>query len=229
MQPNLQTAYSPSLAESRHKVLRNTYALLGLSMIPTVIGALIGVSMNFGFLLRQNPIMGIVATFAIFYGLVYAIERNRYSSTGIYLMLGFTFVMGLLLAPLLQSALGLRNGGALIAVAGGATGAIFLGMAAIGATTKRDLSGLGSFLMAGAIVLMLAVIANIVMQMPAMMLAISCGFALFSSLMIMYQVKVVVDGGEDSYISAALTIYIQIYNLFTSLLRILMVFAGDRD
>ncbi len=228
MQPNLQSAYSPSLADSRHKVLRNTYALLGLSMIPTVIGALIGTHLSFAFLAR-SPLMGFIAIMAVFYGLVFAIERNRYSTAGIYLMLGFTFMMGLLLGPLLQVALSLRNGGALIAMAGGGTGAIFLTMAAIGATTKRDLSGMSSFLGAGAIVLMVAMIANLFLHLTALSLVLSCGFALLSSLLIMWQVKMVVDGGEDSYISAALTIYIQIYNLFTSLLRLLMFFAGDRD
>jgi modulator of FtsH protease len=226
MQPNLQTAYSASLTDSRHKVLRNTYALLGLSMIPTVIGAVIGTNMSFMFMLR-SPIMGMLLMLAAIYGLMFAIERNRYSPVGAYLMFAFTFVMGLLLGPLLQVALRLPNGGSLVMVAGGATSLIFLAMAAIGSTTKRDLSGLGSFLGAGAIVLMVAVVANIFLQLPALQLVLAAAFALFSSLLIMYQVKRVIDGGETSYISAALTIYVAIYNLFTSLLQLLMAFSGS--
>lgn len=226
MQPNLQTAYGTSLSDTRHKVLRNTYALLGLSMIPTVIGAMIGTNMSFMFLLR-SPILGTLLMLGAVYGLMFAIERNRYSPVGAYLMFAFTFMMGLLLGPLLQVALRLPNGGSLVMVAGGATSLIFLAMAAIGSTTKRDLSGLGNFLGAGAIVLMVAVVANIFLQMPVLQLVLASAFALFSSLLIMYQVKQIVDGGETSYISAALTIYVAIYNLFTSLLQLLMAFSGS--
>ncbi|WP_028535961.1 Bax inhibitor-1 family protein [Paludibacterium yongneupense] len=227
MQPNLQTAYrTTSVADSRHKVLRNTYALLGLSLIPTVIGALVGTNMNFT-LLRASPIMGMLAIMAVFYGLVFAIEKNRYSSLGIYLMLGFTFMMGLLLGPLLQLALRFSNGGSLIMVAGGATALVFLTMASIATTTRRDLSGLGSFLTVGCVILMVAVVANLFLQLPMFHLVIAAAFALFSSLMILWQVKVIVDGGETSYISAALSIYISIYNLFTSLLQLLLAFGGN--
>jgi modulator of FtsH protease len=214
------------VADSRHKVLRNTYALLGLSLIPTVIGALIGTNLNFT-MLRVSPIMGMLAILAVFYGLVFAIEKNRYSTLGIYLMLGFTFMMGLLLGPLLQLALRFSNGGSLIMVAGGATALVFLTMASIATTTRRDLSGLGSFLTVGCVVLMVAVVANLFLQMPMFHLVIAAAFALFSSLMILWQVKVIVDGGETSYISAALSIYISIYNLFTSLLQLLLAFGGN--
>ncbi|BEV70849.1 Bax inhibitor-1 family protein [Paludibacterium sp. THUN1379] len=214
------------MADSRQKVLRNTYALLGLSMIPCVIGALIGTNMSFMFL-RTSPIMGMILMLVAIYGLMFAIEKNRYSPVGAYLMFAFTFMMGLLLGPLLQVALHLKNGGSLVMIAGGATSLIFLVMASIGATTKRDLSGLGSFLTAGAIVLMICMIANIFLQLPVFSLVIAGGFALFSSLMIMFQVKQVVDGGETSYISAALTIFVMIYNLFTSLLQILIALSGN--
>jgi len=227
MQPNLQTAYGSSQADARNKVLRNTYALLGLSLIPTVIGALIGTNMSFMFM-RTNPIMGLLVMMAAVYGLMFAVQRNRYSALGVYLMLAFTFVMGLLLGPLLQMALRFSNGGSLIMVAGGGTALVFMVMAGIATTTKRDLSGLGSFLTVGIVVLMVAMIANLFMQIPMFQLVIAAAFALFSSLMILWQVKVVVDGGETSFIAAALSIYISIYNLFTSLLQLLMAFSGDR-
>ena len=229
MQPNFQTSYGTgSVAGSRNKVLRNTYGLLGLSMIPTVIGALIGTNMSFAFL-AGSPILGMLMIMAVFYGLVFAIEKNRNNSLGVFLMLGFTLMMGLLLGPMLQFALRFSNGGQLIMVAGAATALVFMVMAGIASTTKRDLSGMGNFLTVGAIVLMVAVVANMFLQMPGMQLAIAAAFALFSSLMILWQVKVVIDGGETSYVSAALSIYISIYNLFTSLLQLLLAFGGERD
>ena len=229
MHPNLQSGYQTlTLDGSRHKVLRNTYALLALSMIPTVMGALIGTNMSFAFL-AGSPIVGMLAIMAVFYGLTFAIQANRNNGFGVVLMLGFTFLMGVLLGPLLQFALRFANGGQLILVAGGATAVVFFVMAAIATTTKRDLSGMGNFLTVGAIVLMVAIVANMFLQLPGMTLAIAAAIALFSSLMILWEVKNVVDGGETSYISAALGIYISIYNLFTSLLRLLLAFSGERD
>ena len=229
MQQQFQPAYqSTTYAANRNKVLRNTYGLLGLSMVPTVIGAAVGTNMNFAFL-AGSPIMGSLAIMAVFYGLVFAIQANRNNALGVPLMLGFTFLMGLLLGPLLQDALKFSNGSQLIMVAGGATAAVFAVMAGIATTTKRDLSGMGKFLTVGAIVLMVAVVANLFLQLPALHLTIAAGFALFSSAMILWEVKNVVDGGETSYISAALGIYISIYNLFTSLLQLLLAFTGDRD
>lgn len=229
MQSNLHSAYqNTSISSLRHKVLRNTYALLGLSMVPTVIGAMIGANMNFAFM-AGSPIMAMIGIMAVFYGLTFAIEANRNNALGVPLMLAFTLLMGVLLGPLLQMALRLSNGAQLIMFAGGATALVFTVMAGVATTTKRDLSGLGKFLMVGAIVLMAAVVANIFLQLPVMSLVISAAFVLFSSLMILWQVKTVVDGGETSYISAALGIYISIYNLFTSLLHLLMAFGGNRD
>lgn len=228
MQPNLQSTYTGAIGSARNKVLRNTYALLALSMIPTVIGAVIGTHMNFAFL-AASPIVGMIAIMAAFYGLTFAIEANRNSALGVPLMLAFTLLMGVLLGPLLQLALRVSNGGQLIMVAGGSTALIFAVMAGYGATTKRDLSSLGRFLTIGAILLMVTIVANIFLNLPALSLALCAAFVLFSSLMITWQVKEVVDGGETSYISAALNIYISIYNLFTSLLRLLLAFSGNRD
>jgi len=226
MQPNLQTAYGTTQAGFRNQVLRNTFALLGLSLIPTVIGALIGTNLSFA-MMAKSPMMSAILMLVVMYGLMFAIQANRYSTVGVYLMFAFTFVMGILLGPLLQFALRVPNGASLIMVAGGATSLIFLVMAFIGATTKRSLSGMGSFLTAGAIVLMVAVVAQIFLQMPALQLVLCVGFALLSSLLIMWQVKMVVDGGETSYVAAALTVYLALYNLFSSLLQLLLAFSGS--
>ncbi|TCW30727.1 Bax inhibitor-1/YccA family protein [Gulbenkiania mobilis] len=227
MQPTFQTQYqTTSVGSVRQKVLRNTYMLLAISLIPTVIGAAVGANMSFAFMMG-SPIVSTLLMLAVIYGLFFAVEKNRDSGVGVALLLLLTFVMGVLLGPLLQVALSLANGPQLIMTAGGATAAVFFVMAAIGTTTKRDLSGLGKFLTVGAVVLMIAVVANIFLRLPALQLTIAAAFALFSSLMIMWEVKNVVDGGETNYISATLSIFISVYNLFSSLLQLLIAFSGN--
>jgi len=231
MQPDLQVgpaAATSGIAAAQNRVLRNTYALLGVSMIPTVIGAIIGTNLSFAFM-RASPIISMLVLLAVVYGLMFAIEKNKDSSLGVYLLLTFTFLMGVILGPLLQVALAFSNGAQLITVAAGGTGVTFIAMAAFSATTKRDLSGMGRFLFVGAIVLMIGVVANIFFQMPAMQLALSAAFILFSSLVIAYTINSVVHGGETNYISATLSIYVSIYNIFTSLLRLLMAVTGNRN
>ena len=148
---------------------------------------------------------------------------------GVVLLLGFTLFLGLLLGPLFQKVLGFRNGTQLVMMAAGGTAAVFFAMAGIASSTKRDLSGLGNFLAVGGIVIMLAVVANVFFASPAFYLAIVAAFVLFSSLVIMYQINQIVRGGETNYISATLTLYVAIYNLFSSLLQLLGVFGGSRD
>lgn len=212
-------------ALATNKVLRNTYLLLALSLIPTAVGAVIGTNLDLSFL-RTNPIIGFFAIMAVFYGWIFAIEKNRDSGLGVGLLLGFTFFMGLLLGPLLQNILGLSNGAGLVAMAAGGTAVVFFTMAAIATTTKRDLSGMARFLFVGAIVLMLAVVANVFFQSPVAHLAIVSMFVIFSTLVILWQINSIVRGGETNYVSATLTLYVSIYNLFTSLLQ-LLGFASD--
>src|SRR5438034_11157714 len=166
MQPELQPIQTGNSIPARdyalqqHRVLRNTYWLLALSLIPTVIGAAIGTNLDFGFM-RASPILSFFAVLAIFYGWIFAIERNRNSSLGVGLLLGFTLFMGLLLGPLLQSVLGLRNGIQLVMMAFGGTAAVFAVMAGIASSTTRDFGFLAKFLFVGFIVIMLAILANI--------------------------------------------------------------------
>jgi modulator of FtsH protease len=229
MQPDYpMTAQGAVLAESRHKVLRNTYLMLALTLVPTAIGAMIGVNLDLGFM-RSNPIIAAFAVLAIFYGWIFAIERNKDSALGVGLLLGFTLFLGLLLGPLLQTAMGLSNGGQLVLLAAGGTAATFFGLAAVATTTKRDFSYLGNFLMVGVIVVMLAVVANIFLASPLLHLVLCGAFVLISSMLILYQLSAIVNGGETNYVSATLTLYIGIYNLFTSLLHLLMAFAGERE
>lgn len=216
------------IASRQHKVLRNTYTLLALSLIPTAIGAAIGSNINMGFM-RSSPIISFIAIMAVFFGWTWAIEKNRESSLGVVLLLGFTMFLGLLLGPLLQSVLGLKNGGQLVMMAAGGTAAVFAVMSGIATTTKRDLSSMGSFLTIGVVVIMLAVVANLFFASPVLHLVILSGFVLLSSAMILWQVNSIVKGGETNYISATLTLYISIYNLFSSLLQLLGIIGGDRD
>ena len=215
-------------ALAQHRVLRNTYLLLAITLIPTAIGATIGANLNLSFL-RSNPIISFFVILAVFYGWIWAIERNRDSAVGVGLLLGFTLFLGLLLGPLLQTVLGFRNGSQLVTLAAGGTAAVFFGLSALASSTTRDFSRLGNFLFVGAIVIMLAVVANVFFSSPVLHLVILSAFVLFSSLIILWQINSIVRGGETNYVSATLTLYVAIYNLFSSLLQLLGIFGGERD
>jgi len=217
-----------TLPAQANKVLRNTYMMLGLTMIPTVIGAVIGMSMDFTWA-AQHPIMFAVGTLAAMFGLFYGIQANRNSSLGVVLLLALTFVMGILLAPILQVALNLRNGAQLVGLAAGGTGIIFLTLAGIATTTKKDFSFMGKFLMVGIILLIVASLANMFFQIPALSLALSGAAVLLFSGFILYDVSRIVNGGETNYVMATLALYLDIYNLFVNLLQILMSLLGERD
>jgi len=211
---------------TRNKVLRNTYWLLALSMIPTVLGAYIGVSMELPML---SGGFGFIIFLAIAFGFMFAIEKTKHSALGVAVLLGFTFFMGLMLTPLLRHTLGYSNGGSLIMTAFGGTACVFAVMASIATTTKRDFSGMGSWLMAGVVVILLAAVANIFLQMSALSIVISMlAIGIFSAF-ILYDVQRIVNGGETNYITATLAIYLDVYNIFTSLLHLLGIAGGDRD
>ena len=220
-------AGSGSLAADRNRVLRNTYWLLALSMVPTVLGAWIGVTT--GITMALGAGMSAVVFLAGAFGFMFAIEKTKDSSTGVYVLLAFTFFMGLMLARMLSTILGFKNGSSLIMTAFGGTAVVFLGMATLATVIKRDLSGMGKFLFVGALILMVAGIANIFLQSSAMMLTLSVlAIVIFSGFML-FDIKRVIDGGETNYISATLSIYLSIYNVFQSLLAILGIAGGERD
>ena len=219
---------SESAQQVTNKVLRNTYALLGLSLIPTVLGAFIAINMNFGFA-QQHPFIFAIGAMAVMFGMFSAIAANRNSSVGVLLLLALTFLLGLMLGPILQHALHLRNGGQIVGLAAGGTGIILLTLASIATTTKRDFSFMGKFLMVGIILLIVASLANIFLQIPAMTLAMSAVGVLLFSGFILYDVSRIVNGGETNYVMATLSLYMSIYNLFTSLLQLLMGTMGGND
>lgn len=223
-----RTYEQSSRAVTTHRVLRNTYMLLGLSMIPTVIGAFIGLSMDFSFM-AEHPIMGAVAMIAVMFGLLWAVQANRDSGLGVALMLVFTGAMGVFLGPILQVALGLSNGGEIVSLAAGGTGLVFFVLAGIATTSKRDFSFLGKFLMVGLILLIVASLANLFFQIPALHLTLSGVAVLLFSGFLLFDISRIVNGGETNYVMATLAVYLDIYNLFVNLLQLLMAFMGERD
>ena len=229
----MQTDYQISSVSSvavgdSQRVLRNTYLLLGITMLPTLLGAMIGINMNFGFL-AGSPLLATLGMFAVMFGLFMGITANRNSAVGVVLLLLLTGFMGLMLGPILQVALHLRNGGEIVGLAAGGTGVIFLSLAGWATVSKKDFSFLGNFLFIGLVLVLLASIANMFFHVPALSLTLSAISVLLFSGYILFDVSRIVQGGETNYIMATLTLYLDIYNLFVNLLSLLMALLGDRD
>jgi len=207
------------VAAQRNRVLRNTYWLLALSMVPTVLGAWVGVQT--GIARAMSPMISLVVFMVGAFGLMYLIEKNKNSAAGVPLLLGFTFFMGLMLSRLVGAVLGLNNGVSLIMTAFAGTGAIFFAMATLSSVIKRDLAPMGKFLYIGAIMLLVALIANIFIQSSALMITLSVlGMGIFTAF-ILYDLKRVRDGIETNYITATLGVYLSLYNVFQFMLSLL--------
>jgi modulator of FtsH protease len=219
---------SQTRALQQNRVLRNTYLLLAISMIPTVAGAVLGVNVGFA-LFAGSPMVSFLLFLAIAFAFMWGIQRTKDSGMGVVLLLGFTFFMGMMLSGILRAALGFSNGPTLIATAAGGTGAIFLTLAGFATVTRKDFSFMGRFLFVGLIVVLLAVLANIFFQIPALSLTISAVAVLLFSGYILFDISRIVNGGETNYITATLAVYLDIYNLFVHLLNLLMALSGSRD
>jgi len=231
IRPTLSRApYSGSAGEVvRNRVLRNTYWLLALSLIPTVLGAAVGMYSGLNQVMAASPGMSAIIFLAGAFGLMFAIEKNKDSSLGVGLLLLFTFFMGVMLSRLLGFVLGMSNGSQLVMMAFGGTAIVFGTMATLATTIKRDLSGMQKFLFIGAVVLLVAALANIFLQLPALMLTVSVlAIVIFSAFMLV-DLQRVVNGGETNYVSATLAIYLDVYNVFSNLLALLGIFGGNRD
>jgi FtsH-binding integral membrane protein len=214
-------------ADSAQRVLRNTYLLLALTMVPTVIGAAVGIQLAPA--MMASPIITVVLMLGSVIGLQFGIARYRNSGIGVALLLLMTGLVGLFLGPLLNVALSMRNGMQLVGYAAVGTGAIFLAMGTIAATTKRDFSFMGKFLFVGMIALLVAMLANMFLQIPALALTISTLVIVVFSLFLLYDLNRIVRGGETNYVMATTGVYISLLNIFSSLLHLLLALSGDRD
>ena len=218
--------YDAAVAPEAHKVLRNTYLLLALTMVPTVIGAFVG--MHTSLIVLQHPIASSLLMLGAVIGLQFGIAANRNSGIGIALLLLMTGILGWWLGPILNFAMQLKNGMQLVAYAAGGTGVILFAMGSIALTTKRDLSFMGKFLFVGMIALLIAMFANMWLQIPALALTISTLVIVVFSLFLLYDLNRIVRGGETNYIMAATGVYMSLFNIFVNLLQLLLILAGDR-
>jgi len=230
MNQNLQAAFpgyagSSVPVEQRNRVLRNTYWLLALSMVPTVLGAWIGVTT--GIASAMSPGISLIVFLVGAYGLMFAIEKTKNSAAGVPVLLGFTFFMGLMLSRLVGLVLGMANGPALIMMAFAGTGLVFFGMAALSSIIKRDLSSLGKWLFIGAVMILIASLANFFIQSGALMITICVLAVGIFSAFILHDLKRVKDGYETNYITATLGVYLSLYNVFQSLLALFGIGSSD--
>ena len=231
MTDNVQTiAQSYGLgtsAQERNKVLRNTYWLLAISMIPTVLGAWVGVAT--GITTGLSGGIGLMVFLGGAFGFIFAIEKTKNSAAGVPVLLAFTFFMGLMLSRMIAMVLGFKNGSELIMTAFGGTAGVFFVMAALSSVIKRSLEGMGKWLFVGALAIMIGGIINVFVGSTAGMMAISvAAIGVFSAYML-YDLKRIVDGGETNYISATLGLYLSVMNVFQSLLALLGIAGGERD
>ena len=220
--------YGQALPQAeRQRVLRNTYWLLALSLLPTVLGAWMGVATGLTRSLTGG--LGLIVFLGGAFGFMFAIEKTKNSAAGVPVLLGFTFFMGLMLSRLIAMVLGYRNGSDLIMTAFGGTAGVFFVMASLATIIKRDLSGMGKFLFVGVMVLLVGGIINVFVGSTTGMLVISvAAIGIFSAYML-YDLKRIIDGGETNYISATLALYLDLFNVFQSLLALLGIFGGERD
>ena len=217
------------IALDQSRVLRNTYWLLALAMLPTVAGAAAGMQLNFIALFKAAPIMTPLGMFALMLGSLFVVTRLRNSSWGVLALFAFTFISGLMLTPILTVAAGFRNGGQLVALSGGLTAAVFFALAAYATVSKRDFSFLGKFLFVGLILLIVASLANLFFQVPAVALTISAVAVMIFSLYLLHDLSNIVRGGETNYVMATLNLFLDLFNIFVSLLNLLLAFSGQRD
>ncbi len=218
---------STVLAEQRNKVMRNTYWLLALSLLPTVAGAWLGVST--GITRSLGGGMGMIVFMGGAFGFMFAIEKFKNSAAGVPILLAFTFFMGLMLSRMIAMVLGFKNGPELVMTAFGGTAGVFFVMASLATVIKRSLEGMGKWLMVGAVVLLVGSVVNVFVGSSAGMMAISVLAIGIFSLFMLYDLKRIVDGGETNYISATLGLYMSLFNVFQSLLALLGIMGGERD
>ena len=224
----IASPYDHALPQAeRNRVLRNTYWLLALSLLPTVLGAWLGVAT--GITQGLSGGLGLIVFLVGAFGFMFAIEKTKNSAAGVPVLLAFTFFMGLMLSRMIAMVLGMSNGANLVMTAFAGTAGVFFVMASLATVIKRDLSGMGKFLFVGALVVMIGSIINVFVGSSTGMLVISVMvIGLFSAYML-YDLKQIIDGGETNYISATLALYLDIFNVFQGLLALLGLTSGNND
>ncbi len=221
MNQNYAVARPAPSVLAANKLIRNTYILLSMTLLFSALMAGVSIAMNL-------PSMGLLITLGGYFGLLYLTSALRNSIWGLAAIFALTGFMGLTLGPFINAYLQFfSNGGQLVMLALGGTGVIFLGLSGYALTTRKDFSFLGGFVFVGILVAFLLAICAVLFNMPALSLAISAVFILLMSGLILYQTSEMIHGGETNYIMATITLYVAIYNLFTSLLHILAMFAGQ--
>ena len=226
--PMMAQGRSTSIALAQNRVLRNTYLLLAISMLPTIAGAWIGVATGFSFF-AGNPVIGMVLFLAIAFGFMFAINKTKDSGAGVAVLLAFTFFMGLMLSGMLGAVLRMADGARIVALAFGGTAAIFATMATLASTIKRDLGGMGKFLTIGAVMLIVGWVAFAFLQLPGLYIALALlGIVIFSAFML-YDLQRIMRGGETNYITATLALYLDLFNVFQNLLALLGIGGGSSD
>jgi len=202
------------------KLFRNTYTLLAMTLAFSALVAFVSMSLNL-------PYPGIIVTLVGFYGLLFLTTKLRNSGWGLVSTFAFTGFLGYTLGPILNAYLNMPNGGSVVTLALGMTALVFFSLSAYAIISRKDFSFLSGFIMAGFVVLLVAVVASFFVQISGLQLAISAGFVLFSSAVILYQTSSIIHGGEDNYIMATITLFVSIYNLFLSLLSLIGAFNDD--
>ena len=205
---------------STNKVIRNTYMLLSLTLAFSALTAAISMSMG-------APRLGIVVTLVGYFGLLFATSKFRNSGLGVLFVFALTGFMGFTLGPIISAYLSLPNGSSIVMQAMAGTAAIFLGLSAYAVTTKKDFSFMGGFLMVGILVAFLAGLGAMFFQIPALSLTVSAAFVMLMSGLILYETSNIINGGETNYVMATVTLFVSIFNLFTSLLHLLGFMSND--
>ncbi len=218
--------HTGSLAQ-RNRVLRNTYWLLALSLVPTVLGAWLGVAT--GITASLGGGLGLIVFLGGAFGFMFAIEKTKNSAAGVPVLLAFTFFMGLMLSRMIAMVLGFKNGSELVMTAFAGTAGVFFVMASLASTIKRDLSGMSKWLFVGAIGLMIGGIVNVFVGSTAGMMVLSTLAIVIFSAYMLFDLKQIIDGGETNYISATLALYLDLFNIFQSLLALLGIAGGERE
>lgn len=216
-----------SATQRTNRVLRNTYMLLALSMVPSVVGAWFGIASGLSQTMLASPMISLVVFLVGAFGFMFAIERNKDSGLGVGLLLAFTFFMGVMLSRLVGMVLGMNNGATLVGLSFGGTALIFAGMATLATVIKRDLSGLGKFLFVGVMILFVASLVMAFFPIPAFTMTLLVLMLVIFSAYMLYDINQVVRGGETNYVIATLQIYMDIYNVFSALLSILGITNRD--